>query len=209
MRQGRNIFFIVAFIFGVLILIKSVDYLFPDFNEGFLSDKAEIFYFYKYLLYVHMVFGPLALFAGLYQFSFIKSRIHRAVGRSYAYSILLLAAPAGFLMSFYALGGIYSIINFLLLAILWFYFTLKAVLAIKNGNKLSHKRFMIRSFILTCSAVILRLLSFVNNYFEILNPVEGYVIIAWLSWLPWLLLYEVYLMTNVIFKKPVLNSQPL
>jgi hypothetical protein len=49
---------------------------------------------------------------------------------------------------------------------------------------------MTRSFILANSAILLRLFSFFTNSFLSIDPVSAYIIIAWLSWLPWLLIYE-------------------
>jgi len=56
-------------------------------------------------------------------------------------------------MSFYAIGGLVSSISFFLLAVLWFYTTLKAYLKIKKGDIFQHKIFMQRSYILVLSAL--------------------------------------------------------
>jgi hypothetical protein len=62
--------------------------------------------------------------------------------------------------------------------------------AIKSGNIPKHKEYMTRSFILANSAILLRLFSFISNHYIHADPVSSYILIVWLSWLPWLLIYE-------------------
>jgi len=190
---GKYVYFTLALLIGALVVYKSLDYLSPDFTSGFLSDKQEVFPAYAPFLYMHILGAPLALLAGLYQFTFPKRAGHKTVGKVYLYSIVLLAAPGGFGMAFFALGGMWSVINFLLLSSLWFGFTIIAYRQIKKGDPLQHRQFMIRSFILTNSAVLIRLFSFINNSFQITDVMTGYVIISWLSWVPFWLGYELVL----------------
>jgi hypothetical protein len=166
-RLVKFIYVFIAVIFGVLIIIKTIEYFDPDFSKGFLSDKWVIFDRYKFFLYAHIIAAPIAFFA-----------------------IVFLAAPGGFYMAFYAIGGTISTINFAVMAVLWFYFTLKAFLKVRAGDIHLHQQFMARSFILTNSAILIRIFSFVNNHYQIMDVTTGYILIAWLSWLPWLLIYE-------------------
>lgn len=191
MRLAKPIYFLIALLIGLLILVKSLDYFNPDFHSGFLIDKKEIFQFYRYFLYLHIIGAPIALFAGLFQFTFKKSKLHQKIGFVYFLVIVVTAAPGGFFMSFYALGGAASVINFLLLSSLWFFFTLKAFLEIRKGNYSAHVRFMTRSFILTNSAILIRILSYFNNQTQIIDPITGYILIGWLSWLPALVVFEI------------------
>ena len=193
MKLGKWVYLIFAFLVGALIVYKSRVYFAPDFSIGFLVDKEAIFPYYKYFLYMHIIGAPLALLCGIYQFLFTKSKIHKYTGRIYVFSVLFLAAPGGLFMSFYAIGGIIAIIAFALLASLWFYFTLMAYKKARAGDFAIHKQWMTRSFILANSAVAIRLFSFINNYYELTDPTTGYLIISWVSWLPWLLIYEIRL----------------
>ncbi len=196
MQLVKKVYILLASLVGLLILVKSLDYLNPDFTRGFLFDKYEIFPFYRFALYAHMIGTPLALFSGVYQFIFTRSRAHVFMGKIYVSSILLLAAPSGLLMSFYAIGGFVSMVNFLLMAILWFSFTFLAYRHIKRGNVSKHRQFMTRSFILTNSAILIRLFSFVNNHYALADISLGYIVIAWLSWLPGLVIYEYSLLLS-------------
>lgn len=196
----KRIYFTIALIISLLIILKSIAYLNPDFNKGFLINKKHLFNYYKIALYTHIFSAPIAILSGLFQFTFYKSKHHKKIGSVYIFFTLFLAAPSAFFMSFYAIGGFISIINFLLLSILWFYYTYKALLFIKKGLITKHVQFIIGSFILTNSAVLLRIFLFTNNQFEFLNTTNGYIICSILSWLPLLLTYELFL------KKKLVNS---
>ena len=61
---------------------------------------------------------------------------------------------------------------------------------IKKGNTLAHKQYMQRSFALTFSAITLRVWNGVLiNYTELI-PLTRYMIIAWLGFVPNLLITE-------------------
>lgn len=190
----KKVYFFLAILIALLIGIKSIEYLSPDFSRGYLSDKEGIFEsHFKYFLYAHMIAAPMAFFLGIFQFSFTKSSVHRYIGILYVLLIVLFAAPSAFGMAFYAIGGLWSIINFTLMAVLWILFTVLAYTFIHQKNVKKHQQFMIRSFILTNSAILIRIFAFINNHYEITDLTTGYVIISWLSWLPWLLIYEMKL----------------
>jgi uncharacterized membrane protein len=173
-----------------MITLKATTFLAPVFTDGFLYDKESIFNTYKWPLYLHAFSAPMALLIGIIQFSTKPKNVHRWLGRVYIIAILLVAAPSGFYMAFYAIGGWVSSISFWLLSILWWWFTFRAFRFAKAKDFKAHKRFMIRSFILTNSAIALRLLGFLNLKFLHFDLVSAYTIISWLSWLPFLLVYE-------------------
>lgn len=199
MWPAKYLYFLLAFLVTVFIMIKSIDYLYPDFTRGFLIGKNAIFPVYRFFLYAHILGAPLAMLMGLYQFSFTRSKIHALIGKIYIISILALAAPGGFYMGFYAIGGWPSIINFTVLAILWWWFTFKAYQLARHRHWERHRRFMIRSFILTNSAILIRLLSFIHNQLQLIDLTTAYILIGWLSWLPGLMFFEFYLASKRFF----------
>ena len=167
---------------------------------SFFTNSFYIFFFYKFFLYAHIIGAPITLFTGLIQFVFKKSKLHPAFGKAYILSVLILAAPSGLIMSFFAKGGFLGILNFSILSILWWIFSYKAYTFIKNGNVKRHKEMMIRSFILANSAVGLRLLGYINHEFQLFDINYSYLIISWLSWLPAYLSYEIILIKKNYFK---------
>jgi len=149
---------------------------------------------YLFFFYLHVYTSLFVLLAGFTQFNTnILSKhknIHRWIGKMYVIVVLFFAAPSGFFIGCYANGGTTSIIAFLLLAVLWFVFTLKSFIAIKKGDVITHKKFMYRSFALAFSAVTLRLWKVILVYLFEPSPMDLYQIIAWLGWIPNLLFVE-------------------
>lgn len=196
-QQVKHVYFFIGSIVSLLILVKGFSYFIPNFNAGFLSDKQDIFSFYQYGLYAHVIFSPLSILLGYLQFLDIKNRFHQQIGKAYVFSILIFAAPSGLFMAFYALGGIWGKVNFILLSLLWFVYTLLAFYSIKNGKVKQHKQWIIGSFILTNSAVLLRIFAFINTKLHITEGANSYVIVSMLSWLPTILFYEIYSRVNI------------
>ncbi len=91
-------------------------------------------------------------------------------------------------MGFYANGGIFSRIAFVLLATLWMYFTFMAWYKVKQKDYVSHRRFMMRSYALTLSAITLRAWKYLItnlNHIDpdwVFPPMDVYRVIAWLGW---------------------------
>ena len=84
-------------------------------------------------------------------------------------------------MGIYANGGLPSKISFVTLAVLWIFFTATALVKARNGDYVSHRNFMMRSYALTLSALTLRAWKWsMTNSFE-LPPMDVYRAVAWLS----------------------------
>ena len=197
LQPVKWLFILISFIVGVQIFMKTFEYYQPDFTHGFLKGKKEVFYsFYQYAFYVHIITAPIVLITGLLQFfKFIRIRFfgrHKALGFIYVFSVLLLAAPGGFIMGFYAIGGFWSVMSFMVLTPLWWWFTYMAFRYAKARNYAKHGLFMRRSMILTLSAVFLRIYAFIALWFYQDNSHETYTVISWLSWLPNLLIFEAW-----------------
>ena len=160
-QLAKKAYYLVAISVAAGICWKSVDYLNPDFSQGFLNGKIDIFYFYRWALYIHIVGAPLAFFCSIIQVCFPKNRYHKNIGSVYVFSVLYLAAPAGLIMSLFAIGGLLGTVNFGILSLLWGSYTLKAYQAALQHNKQQHVRFIIGSFLLTQSAILLRVFSYI------------------------------------------------
>ena len=186
--------------FFILMLQITLKYFPVNSNAGFLQIKqTEILEIkpYFFIFYIHVCASIFTLIAGFTQFntSLLKSHpeIHRWLGKLYVYVVLLLASPSGLFIGCFANGGLYSKISFVTLAILWFWFTLKGLLAIKRKHKKNHYTYMLRSFALAFSAVTLRLWKVIIVYLFHPPPMDVYQIIAWLGWIPNLLIIEYYI----------------
>lgn len=194
---------VLAFFFVLMVQITVPYFAFED-NIGFLRIKQWIIHnnIWKTAFYIHVITSCVCLFAGFTQFSgnLLKNRprLHRSIGWTYIVTVLLLSGPSGFVMSLYANGGILSQIAFATLSTLWMFFTLKAFLSAKAGNFSDHRKFMIRSYALTLSAVTLRAWKFAIALTLRPHPMDVYMIVAWLGWVPNLLLAEWYIRTGWI-----------
>ena len=201
-RLVKNAYYAVAISVAVSICWKSVDYRHADLSQGFLLDKANIFYFYQVALYTHIIAAPLAFFCSMIQVCFPKNAYHQTVGSVYVFSVLFLAAPSGLVMSFFAIGGTWGTINFGILSLLWGSYTFKAYQATLQRNRQQHIRFIIGSFIITQSAILLRLFSYVNHQVDFLTGTDGYLLVSVLSWLPGMVIYEVlWMYRRGLFRK--------
>lgn len=189
--------------FFMLMLSIAFKYFSFDSDVAFLQIKqteVNSIPAYLFIFYIHVCTAIFCLLSGFTQFNpkILSNRIviHRTIGKLYVLIVLLFAAPSGFFIGLYANGGFYAKLSFTSLAILWFYFTAKAFLAIRINNINSHKIYMLRSFALTFSAITLRLWKVILVYLFHPAPMDVYQLIAWLGWVPNLLVIEYY-----IFKK--------
>jgi len=174
---------------------------------GFLNFKQAYLHIlpWKIAFYTHVFSVIFALLAGFTQFSdhILKKHrnIHRVIGKIYAYDVLFINFPAAMIMAVYANGLLPGKTAFVVLDCLWFWFTYKAVAEIKKGNIVKHKQFMIRSYALTLSAVMLRTWKIIILSFVYVDPLHLYMIDAWMGFVPNLLFAE-WLIRRKPKKKP-------
>ncbi|MEQ6123393.1 DUF2306 domain-containing protein [Pseudotenacibaculum sp. MALMAid0570] len=163
--------------------------------------------FYMICFYLHIVFGGIALLIGWIQFSekFRKKymNLHRLIGKIYIISVLISGIP-GLYIAFYASGGLSPKLGFGIGAVVWVILAILGYTSIRKGNVIAHKKYMMYSYAGTFGAVTLRL------WLPLLIVVFGgftlaYQIVAWLSWLPNMLVVYLMLKTKedrvVIYKK--------
>lgn len=204
MQRYRLIWLVLFSLFFVLMLNITLKYVSFESDVAFLQIKqteVKSISLYIYIFYVHVITSIVTLLAGFTQFNSLITRrfpkIHVILGRIYVYTVLVVAAPSGIYIGWYANGGITSKIAFISLGILWWLFTLIGVLKIKRKNLILHSKWMHRSFALACSAITLRLWKVILVYLLQPSPMELYQIIAWLGWIPNLLLIEYYLTKKI------------
>ncbi len=145
-------------------------------------------------LTVHAAGAGLALMVGAFQFlPAVRRRraLHRFLGRTYA-SACIVGGAAGFVLAFGTTFGPPAGWGFGLLAVAWLYTTVQGWLTARGRQFDAHRRWMIRSFSLTFAAVTLRLylpIGIISG----LTFEQIYVATAWISWIPNLLLAELYI----------------
>jgi uncharacterized membrane protein len=171
-----------------LMLGITLQYIPLRTDAAFLRIKQDYvgMLHYRIAFFVHVFTAIAVLPAGLTQFSkYIRKNyriLHRSVGYIYAAAVLLLAGPSGFVIGIYANGGITSQLAFCLLAVLWVYFTYKAIATIRLRKTSEHRRWMIRSFALALSAITLRAWKYLIVAALHPRPMDAYQAVAWLGW---------------------------
>jgi len=188
--------FFFVFFFCLMFQI-TLRYIPASRTASFLQIKqteVEQVSIYIPVFYVHVYSAIVVLLAGFTQFNSNLlqkySKLHRYLGYVYVITILLFAAPSGIFIGYFANGGLFAKISFMLLGILWFTFTLKALQTARKRDFAAHRNFMYRSFALTLSAITLRLWKVILVFLFHPAPMDVYQIIAWLGWIPNLLIAE-------------------
>ena len=192
----------------------TLPYITFEKNVGFLLTKLNVYHikYWRYGFYVHIFSSVLVLVAGFTQFSrtvLLKApRVHRVMGYVYVVTLLFVSGPGAWALAFHANGGIPARASFLSLTFLWYVFTVTAMVYVFRKNWNRHGNFMLRSYALTFSAITLRLYAFGIDWFHLpIRPVEGYIGIAWLSWVPNLLVAE--LLIRLGFVKRLFRAKRL
>ncbi|WP_162072087.1 DUF2306 domain-containing protein [Chryseobacterium fistulae] len=184
-----------------LMLRITLEYIPLKANVSFLMIKqTEVIERPEYLafFYTHVYTSIFVLLSGFFAIlrkNWGLTNFHRNAGKIYIFLILIFSAPSGIYMGFFANGGTFSKISFILLGGFWWFSTFKAYQLAKQKKFHEHKQWMWRSFALTLSAITLRLWKVIIVYLFHPNPMDVYEIIAWMGWVPNILLVE-YLNTK-------------
>lgn len=205
----KNILLYALLCAGTLLMLRTI-FSYTSFEDttGFLQYKQDVVHLpiWRLAFYVHVFASIFALIGGFTQFNrdILKSypRLHRFIGKMYVFNILFINFPSALIMAFFAYGFLPSKLAFIILDLLWFWFTLKAWIDIRKKNIAGHRRNMIRSYALTCSALTLRTWKVVLTSFTSLDPVTIYMIDAWIGYVPNLIVAEILIWRNYRPKAP-------
>lgn len=150
------------------------------------------FYERPWAIWLHMIFGSVALVTGALNFRHAIRRrwpgAHRKIGEVYVLACLVTGG-AGAWLSVFAYGGLANRLGFGGLALATLTTT---ALAYRHGRArrfTTHRAWMIRSYAMIFAAVTLRLqLPLLGIYFQGFDA--AYAIVAWSCWVPNLLFAE-------------------
>jgi hypothetical protein len=174
---------------ALLIGFYPAIYFVINRNFGLLSSKSSELLSnisWNIAFYIHIIFGGLALLSGWIQFNsslrIRKPKVHKNFGKFYVVAVIL-SSIAGIYIGIFATGGFISAFGFISLGIIWFYTTFQGYVKIKNKLIADHQKLMIYSYAACFAAVTLRiwlpLLIFIVGDFMV-----AYRIVAWLCWIP-------------------------
>lgn len=173
-----------VFAYGLMPLGSLVH---PEMKINFIAHQFGI--------YTHVFASLIALTLSPFQFSHTlrnkRPSLHRYIGRIYLGVGVLIGGLSGLYMSAFAFGGLAAKLGFAGLAIGWLYTGFKAFQAIRKGHVAEHRKWVIRNVSLTLAAVSLRIYLPISLVLGI--PFElAYPVIAWLCWVPNLLVAELF-----------------
>lgn len=180
----------------VTILANYPDYFPPNFDSLFLEGREATFTgAYRPAFYVHIVSGPFVLLGGLILLSESVRRrqagLHRWLGRVQVVVLLLFVLPSSVVMSRHAFGGWPAGLSFLLLSAATAICAIAGVVYARRRRYDQHRRWMLRCYVLICSAVALRLISGAAGLVGVPSPEGAYIVASWCSWLVPLAAYEI------------------
>ncbi len=148
------------------------------------------------VIHTHAFAAGLALLLGPWQFStrlrMRRPQWHRWIGRVYLVAGVGVGGVSALALSRIAQGGWVAQLGFACLAGAWFYTGWSGYRAIRRGERAQHRRWMLRNHALTLAAVSLRIylpLALASGVpFE-----DAYPVIAWLCWVPHLVVAQWWL----------------
>ncbi len=183
---GQLLFWMPVIFFSLLLVKNTLPYFSFSEHFSFIEERAVLFAkpVYRFCFYSHIFAGIFCITATLVQFSgyILKKRkaIHVWSGRIYVTVVMLIGAPTGLYMSFFAKGSYWERSLFMFMAVYWFLATVKGLQMILKKNVLAHKFWMIRSYCMAMTAVTFRVYHIFFFYIG-WGHLENYEISLWIS----------------------------
>lgn len=164
----------------------------------FTTDKGDLPDAWYGFLWIHAISAGIALGIGWLQFvkklRLRKAVVHRSIG--YIYSLMIIiAGVTGLYLAYYANGGLSAQIGFSALSIMWIFTLFQGLRTIiVERDPIAHGRWMVRNYALTCAAIALRIYTpLAAVFFGLEDTNDTFHVIAWLCWIPNLLIAEMLL----------------
>jgi hypothetical protein len=178
----------------IVVMTNYRDYVPPNFESDFLLDREAYFWNgYHWAFYSHIVAGPWTLIVGMIllsdRFRIRHRKWHRSLGKVQTACVLLIIMPSGLWMAMYAATGAVAGAGFGSLAVATGWCVYRGWKSAITKQFDSHRRWMLRCYVLLCSAVLLRL----TAGFFIVADIDSdwlYPMSAWTSWLVPLAVFE-------------------
>lgn len=202
-NKGQKVIFWILVLLAIFIGIYAlVGYGLSDIGAaGFAKTKEnfgiKLSAMWHIMLIIHAVAGGMAILIGWTQFvgSWLERhrQLHRSIGKLYIISVMF-AGVSGLYLAMYATGGIVAQLGFGAVSLAWLITGAISLLMVLRGNIEEHEKWVYRSYAVTFAAVTLRIyLIAATTIFGQTIYLVYYPIIAWLCWVPNLIVVELYL----------------
>ncbi len=204
----KIIFWVPTIFLSLLLVWNTIPYFTFDTQMKFLVERSLLMEktVWKVCFYSHIFAGAICIIASLIQFSswILKKRkkIHIMSGKIYVFVVLLIGAPSGLYMTYFAKGGYAERGAFLAMAVFWFFTTYKGfVTAARDKNFVAHKHWMIRSYAMALTAVTFRIYHILFDEMG-MSSFNNYSLSLWISIIGnWLVAeFIIYLQTKNYLK---------
>lgn len=201
-NMTRKISMNLMAVFAIIVGLYPTIYFLIDRKFGLLNSKTNellVNSYWNIAFYTHIILGGLALLLGWTQFnSNIRNRyliLHKRIGKIYIVTVIL-SSISGIYIGIFATGGLLSSLGFLSLGIIWLTTTIKAYASIRSGLIKKHQTLMVYSYAACFAAVTLRIwLPLLIVIFG--NFMTAYIIVAWLCWIPNLLVAHYFIVPQI------------
>lgn len=184
----------IVLVMAVKSLQPYADYLPPDFSSDFLMGRQRYFHgAYRWAFYPHIAAGPVTLVLGTLLVSdMFRQRFpgwHRRLGRVQGLIVLSVLVPSGLWMAPHAAGGPVAAVGLAALAVATATCMLLGWRAAVSRRFHDHARWMLRTYLLLCSAVVLRIAGTLATALGV-TSLWYEPLAVWASWLGPLAVHE-------------------
>lgn len=183
---GELLFWIPIIFFSLLLVYNTLPYFSFRSDLAFIQERIKLFInpIWKYSFYIHIAAGMFCITTAITQFSsyILRKRkaIHVYAGRIYVFVVLVLGAPTGLYMSFFAKGGYWEKACFIFMALFWFLSTYMGLETVRKKNIVAHSHWMIRSYSMALTAVTFRVYHLLFFYAG-MDHFNNYAVSLWIS----------------------------
>ncbi len=172
----------------------------PDFMAAY---NSSIFNTAK--IVTHAASASIALMIGIPQLSskwrekYPKTNV---VFRNIYFGAVIIGSISGLFLAFIAQGGLPNLFGFGILSIVWFFSCIMAIIAIRTRNMPSYRMWMVRNYMLTSTAINLRILLglWATTHGGVASIPVFYQTLGFLTWVPTFVVTEWFIL-------PYLNSR--
>lgn len=199
---------ITVVVLAIMLVAIAMSYFTFDSDYHFLKSKQHMLSnnIWKVSFYTHLLFGSIAILAGtplfIKKLIRFKSKLHKTLGKIYIVSILFITGPTGLYLAFYAEGGSWASLGFVLMSFAWMIPTYIAYKKIREKDFVGHYRWIIRSYCMTLSGVTLRIMTPIGSHLIEFDYDTNFIFTSYACWIFNILLGELILLS---LKKKTLN----
>lgn len=194
----KKILFYLLAISAIFVSVYAIiGYLILTPGSSVTPAMMEVYRIHRLTIVFHALFASIALAIGVPQMShkFREKypKLNLTFRKIYFISVII-ASITGFMLAFTSQGGLVNTFGFGILAVIWFYSCIRAILADRSNDMPAFRLWMVRNYTLTFAAVTLRI--YLGLFFATLGYDQFdnfYPTLGFLCWVPNIVVSEWFL----------------